>query len=186
MQLALIKAIIFFVVTIDFKINSKLGSNINFWGTQMKTLLSFFVPLVMSLSLMAEHWPTGYYATLDESDQAYYYNDEYRWYCHIQNATQGDLYDVPEQLRIVGDIYSFLSQATGLGECPWPNGFYRIVNTDGPVYRLYPGNICTITSPEMLDAYGGTDSVIESEEGSDYSAHRTDIGQCFWPSYDLN
>ena len=34
-----------------------------------------------------EHWSTGYYrASLDEN--VYFYNDEYRWYCHVQNATQ--------------------------------------------------------------------------------------------------
>lgn len=150
----------------------------------MKNLISFLLPLLLSVNVIAEHWPTGYYATVDQPEEAYYYDDEYRWYCHIQNATQGDLYDVPEQLRIVGDVSSFLSQATSLGDCPWPNGFYKIENTEGPFYRLYPGNICIITSFAMLEAYGGQDSVIESEEGTNFGAHRTEIGQCFWPSFD--
>lgn len=137
-----------------------------------------------SVFAFAEHWPTGYYSTVAEPENAYYYNDENRWYCHIQNATQSALYDVPSQVRIVGDVNSFLTQATSLNECSWPNGFFKVAGTDGPVYRLYPGNICLVTSPEMLAAYGGTDSVIEAEENSDFGAHRTFIGQCFWPSYD--
>jgi hypothetical protein len=151
----------------------------------MKKLLICLPLFLLAQFAKAEHWPTGYYATVDDPDNAYYYDDEFRWYCHIQNVTQSDLYDVPEQLRIVGDVSSFLSLAVSLNECPWPNGFYKIINTDGPVYRLYPGNICTVTSPEMLAAYGGTDSVIAAEEGSDFGAHRTQIGQCFWPSFDV-
>jgi hypothetical protein len=151
----------------------------------MKRLIAFPIVLLVSLMAAAEHWPTGYYATAADPQTAYYYDDEYRWYCHIQNATQAELYGVEEQLRIVGDVSSFLSQAVSLNECPWPNGFYRTIGENSPVFRLYPGNICEITSPEMLAAYGGTDSVVESEEGSDFGSHRTTIGQCFWPSFDL-
>ena len=152
----------------------------------MKKLIAIPMLFMVSFIASAEHWPTGYYATVSDPYTAYFYDDEYRWYCHIQNATQAGLYDVASQLRIVGDVDVFLSQATSLDECPWPNGFYKIADTDGPVYRLYPGNICTVTSPQMLAAYGGTDYVIESEEGASFDAHRTQIGQCFWPSYDTH
>ncbi len=144
----------------------------------------FLVALILSLASFAEHWPTGFYRTVNDPDNSYYYDDEFRWYCHVQNGTQADLYDVESQIRVVGDIYSFLSQAVSLEECPWPNGFYRVAESEGPVYRLYPGNICAITSDEMLAAYGGSDQVITAESGSNFGAHRTEIGQCFWPSYD--
>lgn len=152
----------------------------------MKKVIVFvsFICFFMSVLGVSEHWPTGYYSTVEEPENAFYYNDEYRWYCHVQNATQSSLYDVASQIRIVGDVYSFLSQATSLEECSWPNGFYKVAGTDGPIYRLYPGNICEVTSAAMLAAYGGTDAVTEAEENSDFGAHRTWIGQCFWPSYD--
>lgn len=150
---------------------------------KVKIMLAL-VPLMASVTAGAEHWPTGYYGTVADPENVYYYNDEYRWFCHIQNQTQAGLYDVESQVRIVGDVDSILSQAISLQECPWPNGFYTIVDSEGPVYRLYPGNKCTITSEEMLAAYGGTDYVIYAEEGSDFGAQRTELGQCFWPSYD--
>jgi hypothetical protein len=146
-----------------------------------------FIPVVLlSLAAISEHWPTGYYRTVSDPTNSFYYNDESRWFCHIQNATQANLYQVESQIRVVGDVASFLNQATSLNECAWPNGFYKIAGNEGPVFRLYPGNICTITSPEMLAAYGGSSSVIEAEAGSDFGSHRTQIGQCFWPSYDMS
>jgi|GEM_PF-3340286 len=152
----------------------------------MKKVVVSLVALLVSVAAFSEHWPTGYYRTVDDPHNAYYYNDENRWFCHVQNDTQANLYDVEAQIRVVGDVNIFLSQATSLNECPWPNGFYKVAGSEGPVFRLYPGNICTITSTEMLSAYGGNDHVIETEEGSQFAAHRTEIGQCFWPSYDLN
>lgn len=140
--------------------------------------------LLVATFAQAEHWPTGYYRSSSDPANSFYYDDENRWYCRVQNATQAGLYDVESQVRVVGDVYSFLGQAISLNECPWPNGFYSIAGTEGPVFRLYPGNICTVTSPEMLAAYGGTDQVIQSEEGADFTAHRTQINQCFWPSFD--
>lgn len=150
-----------------------------------KHISLLFLAASLSSVGFSEHWPTGYYRSVSDLENSYYYNDENRWYCHVQNATQASLYDVENQIRVVGDVYGFLSAAVSLNECPWPNGFYRTSGTEGPVYRLYPGNICTVTSDEMLSAYGGTESVIEAEEGSDFGSHRTQIGQCFWPSWDL-
>jgi hypothetical protein len=149
-------------------------------------VLSVIASAFISVIALAEHWPSGYYSTVEDPQNAYYYNDENRWYCHIQNATQSALYDVGSQIRVVGDVYGFLSAATSLNECSWPNGFYTVAGGEGPVYRLYPGNICIVTSDAMLAAYGGTDSVIEAEENSDFGSHRTWIGQCFWPSYDTD
>lgn len=140
---------------------------------------------MMSFMAAAEHWPTGYYRTVSDPANTYYYDDEMRWYCHVQNQTQANLFEVESQVRIVGDVYQFLGQANSLNECTWPNGFYKAVYEDGtesPIYRLYKGNYCTVTSPEMLAAYGGTDSVISTEQNSEFGAHRTFIGQCFWPS----
>lgn len=155
----------------------------------MKKIVSvLFVSLSLSAIGHAEHWPTGYYRSTSDPENSFYYNDENRWYCHIQNPTQAGLYGVEEQIRIVGDVYSFLSTAVSLNECPWPNGFYQATPAEeggeSPIFRLYPGNICTVTSPEMLAAYGGTDQVIVAETGSDFGSHRTELGQCFWPSWD--
>lgn len=149
----------------------------------MTTVL--FASLLLSVAARAEHWPTGYYQTINDSGNTFYYDDEYRWYCHVQNETQASLYYVADQIRIVGDISSFLKEAVSLGECRWPNGFFQTIDNDGTVFRLYGGKICAITSPQMLAAYGGTESVIIAENGSDFGAHRTDIGQCYWPSWDL-
>lgn len=149
----------------------------------MKKFFLSLAALFVSFGALAEHWPTGYYNTIDDPSNSYYYNDENRWYCHIQNDTQAGLFDVADQVRTVGDVYSFLSLATSLGDCAWPDGFYTTDGSDTNIYRLYPGNICTITSTEMLAAYGGTDYVITAEDGSDFSVHRTNIGQCFWPSF---
>lgn len=151
----------------------------------MKKIISLlFLSALISSIAQAEHWPTGYYRAASDPDNSYYYNDENRWFCHVQNATQAGLYDVESQIRVVGDVYGFLGQAVSLGECPWPNGFYQANSEGAAVYRLYPGNICMVTSDEMLAAYGGSESVIYAEENSDFGAHRTQIGQCFWPSWD--
>lgn len=148
-------------------------------------MLRFLVTFLMvaSFQLTAENWPTGYYRTVNDPANTYYYDDELRWYCHVQNETQASLYDVENQVRIIGDVYPFLGNAVSLGECRWPDGFYSITDGDGTIYRLYPGNYCLITSPQMLDAYGGTDSVIFTEANSDFGSHRTFIGQCFWPTF---
>lgn len=146
-------------------------------------IISLLSVMLLALQASAEHWPTGFYSSIDSAD-AYYYDDENRWYCHIQNATQSALYDVESQVRVVGDVWSILSLGFNLGECRWPDGFYTITDGDGAIYRLYPGNICQITSPQMLAAYGGTDSVISAEVNSTFGAGRTWIGQCYWPSYD--
>ena len=82
-------------------------------------------------------------------------------------------------MRVVGDISPILGLGQSLGECPWWDGFYQTEESD-EVYRLYPGNVCRITSAEMLAAYGATDAVVTAELGSDFRIHRTDIGQCFW------
>ncbi len=148
----------------------------------MKKTVLTLIGLMISMSALAEHWPTGYYRAVADPASTYFYNDEYRWYCHVQNATQSDLYDVEEQVRVVGDVYGFLSLASNLGECVWPDGFYTIGGDTPIIYRLYPGNICTITSEQMLAAYDGTDLVISAEENSDFFAHRNFIGQCYWPS----
>lgn len=126
-----------------------------------------------------EHWSTGYYRASSDAE-VYFYNDEYRWYCHVQNATQLESFFAVDQVRVVGDVYGILNLGESLNECPWWDGFYKASDNDA-IYRLYPGNVCLISSPEMLAAYGATDHVVTAEPGSDFTAHRTNIGQCFWP-----
>lgn len=140
-----------------------------------------FAALVLftAFNATAEHWATGYYQAAGDNP-VYYYNDEYRWFCEIQNATQLGTYNATEQVRVVGDVDSFLSQATSLGTCPWIDGYYQ-TSEDATIYRLYPGNACIITTPQMLEAYGATNSVVTTEPGSDFAIHRNNIGQCYWP-----
>lgn len=143
-----------------------------------KICLSLLLGLVFAVSIDAEHWATGYYRSSSDTN-TYFYNDEYRWYCHVQNNTQLNSFFAAEQVRVIGDIYPILNLGVSLNECPWWDGFYKTDDSE-IVYRLYPGNICSITSPEMLAAYGVTD-VVTAEVGSDFGVHRSNIGQCFWP-----
>jgi len=144
-----------------------------------KIYLGIIASLVFAGVLNAEHWATGYYrASADQ--EVYFYNDEYRWYCHVQNPTQLHTFFAADQVRVVGDIWPILSLGVSLSECPWWDGFYKAEDND-KIYRLYPGNVCEVTSPEMLAAYGAVDFVVTAESGSDFTAHRTNIGQCFWP-----
>lgn len=135
--------------------------------------------MVIAINAAAEHWATGYYQA-NGDNPVFYYNDEYRWYCQIQNATQLNTYNATQQVRVVGDVNGFLEEAVSLGNCPWLDGYYN-TSDDGTIYRLYPGNACVITTPQMLDAYGATNSVITTESGADFTVHRNNIGQCFWP-----
>lgn len=145
--------------------------------------LACLLVFLVSTSLKAEHWSTGYYQVTGDNP-VFYYNDENRWYCQVQNQSQLENFNEVDQVRIVGDVWSFLSQATSLGSCAWNNGFYTTA-ADSTIYRLYPGNVCIISTPEMLAAYGATDSVTVADDGSDFTAHRNNIGQCYWPSWDL-
>lgn len=144
-----------------------------------KIFITVFISLVTSLSLQAEHWATGYYKASGDGE-VFFHNDEFRWYCHVQNNTQLESFFAAGQVRVIGDIFPILELDTSLGECPWWDGFYKTDDND-TIYRLYPGNVCTVSSPEMLAAYGATDAVVTAAAGSDFTAHRTNINQCFWP-----
>lgn len=153
----------------------------------MKKMYIMFACLAFATALYSakdnfqtrEHWSTGYYRASSEQ-HVYFYNDETRWYCHVQNATQLNSFSAQDQVRVVGNIYPILNLGVSLSECPWWDGFYKTDESE-TVYRLYPGNVCEVTSPEMLAAYGATDVVVTAEVGSDFTAHRTNVGQCYWP-----
>jgi hypothetical protein len=145
----------------------------------MKKIVYILMLYISATSLMAEHWSTGYYRANGDSN-VYYYDDEIRWYCHVQNDTQLENFSAVDQVRVVGDISPILGLGQSLGECPWLDGFYRVEDSEA-IFRLYPGNACLITSAEMLEAYGATNDVILAEAGSDFAVHRTYIGQCYWP-----
>lgn len=137
--------------------------------------LFFFI----AINAQAEHWSTGFYRSSGDNE-VYFYNDEVRTYCHVQNLTQLSYLTTLDQVRVIGSLNDFLSLSVSLNECTWPDGYYKTSDSEA-LYRLYPGKICQITTPEMLAAYNATNSVITAEPGSDFSSHRTDIGQCYWP-----
>lgn len=146
----------------------------------MKKIVILLFSLVnFCASLMAEHWSTGYYRQSSE-EQVYFYNDEFRFWCRVQNATQLESFFATDQVRPVGDVNDILNLGVSLNDCAWWDGFYKASDSE-VIFRLYPGNVCIVSSPEMLAAYGATDVVVTGESGSDFTAHRTNIGQCFWP-----
>ncbi len=65
-----------------------------------------------------EHWATGYYRASSDQ-QVYFYNDEYRWYCHVQNATQLNSFFAQDQVRVSEIFYPILNLGQSLSECPW-------------------------------------------------------------------
>lgn len=136
--------------------------------------------LCMAIAAKADHWPTGYYKQTGDNP-VFYYDDEHRWYCSFQNASHLTSYNIADPVRVVGQIWDILNLGVNLNSCPWPDGFY-MASDNQVVYRLTPGSICQISSPQMLDAYGATNSVVSTDAGSDFSAHRTNYGQCFWPN----
>lgn len=123
-----------------------------------KTIFSILTYLLLAMTLNAEHWSTGFYRETGSED-VYFYNDEYRYYCFIQNHSQLENYSAVDQVRVVGDVESILNLGKCLYECPWHDGFYKSSDNDA-IYRLYPGNICLVSTPQMLAAYGAIGSVV--------------------------
>lgn len=86
------------------------------------------------------------------------------------------------QVRVVGNN-DFKSGTKFMGKCGFLTGFYRRTN-DPKVYGVnaQQGVACWVSSPQMMDAYGGFDRVKVVDDSSDISAQRRDQGGCVWPS----
>ncbi len=122
--------------------------------------------------------PSGYYRVSDRPE-VYFLNSSSNTYCHVQNPSQMNLLGGFGKVRVVGGN-SFRSGATNVGECDWPKGFYRRKSRP-EVYRLSNTQMCWVSSPEMMEAYGGFGQVRVVENSSDIKAGRTDVGECDWP-----
>jgi len=83
------------------------------------------------------------------------------------------------QVRVVG-TQSYQSGARPLGGCMWPDGFYRRQSAP-EVYRLFQTQMCWVSSPEMMEAYGGFGQMRVVDDPSVLQARRTDVGDCEWP-----
>jgi hypothetical protein len=123
-----------------------------------------------------------------QSDQAaVYFQYLPNMYCHVQNTDQMAAYGGFEKVKVVPKL-QMKGQQTGV--CGWPNGFYRL-NNEPNVYRLYASgapeawnlgsNICHVTNPEQMAAYGGFEKVKVVSPDSKLGVGRGPVQPCFTP-----
>lgn len=144
-----------------------------------------------TLPAQANSWSTGYYKQSDRSEVYYLNNDFFRIdmvgappqrppeLCHVQNPSQMEALGGFGQVQVVSSN-GFKQGTVYIGECPWPNGFYRRASMP-EVYGLNDRLMCWVSSPEMMEAYGGFTRVMVVEDASDLLAGRKDGGTCKWP-----
>lgn len=130
-------------------------------------------------SVAQSSWPTGYYRASNRPE-VYWLNSRTNTYCHVQNPSQMNMFGGFNQVRVVG-TESFRSSSQFIGKCGWPDGFYRVQNRP-EVYGLGNGFACWVSSPQMMNAYGGFSRVRVVENSSNLFAQRRNAGECVWPS----
>jgi hypothetical protein len=139
--------------------------------------IGVFIPMLSTIA--QTQWPSGCYRQSDRPE-VYCLNSSSSTYCHVQNPSQMDTFGGFGQVRVVG-TNRFLAGANNIGECGWLNGFYRR-KSKLEVYRLNNDTkACWVSSPEMMDAYGGFKQVRVVEDSSDLFAQREYEGDCIWP-----
>ncbi|MEP0919552.1 hypothetical protein NC981_22235 [Leptolyngbya sp. DQ-M1] len=99
--------------------------------------------------------------------------------CHVQNPSQMETFGGFGQVQVVRDR-AFMRGRVYQGECSWLNGFYRLASR-AEIYRLNNTHLCWVSSPEMMETYGGFGQVIVVEDSSDLLAGRKNSGTCEWP-----
>ena len=126
------------------------------------------------------NWPSGFYRTSNDP-KVYLLNKDSKFHCHVQNPSQMEIYGGFKQVRVVGNN-EFMSGTRFADKCGFPTGFYRRKN-DSKVYGVNArqGVACWVSSPEMMNAYGGFSRVRVVDDSSDIIAQRTDKGSCVWP-----
>jgi hypothetical protein len=132
-----------------------------------------------ALSALA-NWPDGFYKA-SNNPKVYYLDKDKNFHCHVQNPSQMEIYGGFQQVRVVGNN-EFMSGTNFIGKCGFPTGFYRR-KSDRKVYGVNApqGIACWVSSPQMMDAYGGFSRVKVVDDSSDILAQRRDIGSCVWP-----
>jgi hypothetical protein len=138
--------------------------------------IGVFIPMLSTIA--QTQWPSGYYRKSDQP-AVYYLNSSNSTYCHVQNPSQMDIFGGFGQIRVVG-TNRFLAGSKNIGECGWPNGFYKR-KSQPAVYGLNDTKACWVSSPQMMDAYGGFKQVRVVEDSSDLFAQREYAGDCIWP-----
>ncbi|MCC5641666.1 hypothetical protein LC607_01560 [Nostoc sp. CHAB 5824] len=141
------------------------------------TLLASFSSLPSTLA--QSNWPSGFYRA-SSRPEVYYLNTDERFHCHVQNPSQMEILGGFGQVRVVG-TESFKSGSEFAGECGWPSGFYKLKSRP-EVYGVNPKVVCWVSSPAMMEAYGGFDRVKVVDDSSNIFAQRKNVGDCVWPS----
>lgn len=130
-------------------------------------------------ALAQSNWPPGYYRA-SSRPEVYWLNAREGFHCHVQNPSQMEIFGGFKQVRVVG-TESFKSGTKFIGECGWPSGqFYRLKSRP-EVYGTNAKIACWVSSPEMMNAYGGFGRVRVVDDSSDIFAQRRNAGECVWP-----
>jgi hypothetical protein len=134
---------------------------------------------VLSAALAQSNWPSGYYKASNRAE-VYWLDSAKRSHCHVQNPSQMEMFGGFNNVRVVG-AESFKDGSRFIGQCSWPDGqFYRL-KSRREVYRTNSGIACWVSSPEMMNAYGGFGLVRVIDDSSDIFAQRINAGECVWP-----
>ena len=129
--------------------------------------------------LAQSSWPTGYYRA--NSNAAVYWLDTSKGsHCHVQNSSQMQMFGGFGQVRVTG-TESFKSGTKFNGECAWPDESFLRRKSQAAVYGTYRGGACWVSSPQMMEAFGGFGRVSVIEDSSDIFAKRQNGGECVWP-----
>lgn len=128
-------------------------------------------------------FPSGYYRANMNSDvyKSYFLNN----YCRVQNSGQMGTFGGFTQVKIFAGL-----RMTGknTGDCPWPDGFYRISNRP-EVYRLsgkgfmsdWGADICHVVNEQQMAAFGGFGKVTVLAPGSNIFQGRKAVMECSNP-----
>lgn len=129
--------------------------------------------------LAQSSWPNGYYKS-NTNDAVYWLNASEGIYCLVQNPSQMKAFGGFGQVRVTG-TESFKSGSGSAGQCGWPDGKFLRRKSEAAVYGTYEGWACLVTSPQMMNAFGGFGLVTVIDDSSNIFATRKDGGECLWP-----
>ena len=102
-------------------------------------------------------------------------------YCVIKNEGQYRAMQGDQSPQPYPEYFDVLAGKTDLGECPWPQGLYKLSNYFGVTY-VNGNSKCTINNETLLNAYGGVSRVNELPAGRNPFRAMKDLGECGWPS----
>ncbi len=104
--------------------------------------------------------------------------------CHVINPTQLDAFGGAKIIRQPVWNDWKIQGAKDLGECLWPDGFYRderatYFATDGDSENASDRKLCWVESPVQMNSMGGPQNVMPVTDGSFFNG-RTNAGTCAW------